>query len=351
MSFFWPFKSKTGTEGLNASDQKSRVDLALEAWQALSHVERKAFGLLADQIEETSGTMRSATGTISHHFTALSEATMNHRLEIEGIVSTASTIDVCGEQIPLAESTVYIENTMHEVIQAIVAISTASARIHEVLDRVSTSVEEAFVSIEQMQTIAQQSKYLALNASIEAARAGETGRSFAIVADKMHDFSIHIRKISDALTDSTQNISTDVHDTHDTLSQAIGQLDLSQHIQARMRLQSMVEALKGQQTSFEYMLSRAAQTSSALESSVANVVHTLQFEDRASQQLATVVQVIKEIAAQQETLLRTNGINPERLKAPQSDWLSATEERLHHLSTPVGASAVRKANNDDIELF
>lgn len=351
MSFFWPFKSKTATDSLNSSGQKSRVDLALEAWQALSHVERKAFDLLAGQIEETSDTMRSATGTISHHFTALSEATMNHRLEIEGIVSTASTIDVCGEQIPLAESTVYIENTMHEVIQAIVAISTASARIHEVLDRVSTSVEEAFVSIEQMQTIAQQSKYLALNASIEAARAGETGRSFAIVADKMHDFSIHIRNISDALTDSTQNISTDVHDTHDTLSQAISQLDLSQHIQARMRLQSMVEALKGQQTSFEHMLSRAAQTSSALESSVANVVHTLQFEDRASQQLAAVVQVIKEIAAQQEALLRTNGINPERLKTPESDWLISAEERLHHLSTAASMAAGKQTKSDDIELF
>lgn len=351
MSFFWPFKSKAGIDPLISSDKKDRVEIALEAWQALSHVERKAFALLADQIAATSSTMRTATGTISHHFTALSEATMNHRLEIEGIVSTASTIDVCGEQIPLAESTVYIENTMHEVIQAIVAISTASARIHEVLDRVSSSVEEAFVSIEQMQTIAQQSKYLALNASIEAARAGETGRSFAIVADKMHDFSIHIRKISDALTDSTQNISTDVHDTHDTLSQAIGQLDLGQHIQARMRLQSMVSALKSQQTSFEQMLSRAAETSSALESSVANVVLTLQFEDRATQQLATVVQVIKELAEQQEALLRTNGVNPDRVKVPENDWLSSAEERLLHLSQQSPSNTGAKSKNEDIELF
>lgn len=351
MSFFWPFKSKSGADDQNQAHKKNRVEQALEAWQALSHVERKAFSLLAEQIQETSGTMKSATGTISHHFTALSEATINHRLEIEGIVATASTMDVCGEQIPLAESTVYIENTMHEVIQAIVAISTASARIHEVLDRVSTSVAEAFVSIEQMQTIARQSKYLALNASIEAARAGETGRSFAIVADKMHDFSIHMRKISDALTDSTQNISTDVHNTHDTLSQAIAQLDLGQHVQARMRLQSMVAALKGQQTSFEQMLSRAAITSAALESSVANVVHTLQFEDRATQQLATVVEIIKEINSQQEALLLTNGINPERAKAPDTDWLVSAEERLHRLGTPEHGVPGQRAKADDIELF
>lgn len=59
---------------------KNRVEQALEAWQALSHVERKAFSLLAEQIQETSGTMKSATSTISHHFTALSEATINHRV-------------------------------------------------------------------------------------------------------------------------------------------------------------------------------------------------------------------------------------------------------------------------------
>lgn len=350
MAFFWPFKKKSNNGAASSTEHKTRIEAALEAWQALSHVERQTFALLAEQVQATSGTMKAATEKIGGHFTALSEATLSHRLEIESIVSTASTIDVCGEQIPLAESTVYIENTLHEVIQAIVAISTASARIHEVLDGVTASVEQASESIGEMQEIAQQSKYLALNASIEAARAGETGRSFAIVADKMHDFSIHIRKISDSLTDATQHISSDVHRTHDTLSQAIGQLDLNQHIQARVRLQSMVDALKNQQISFEQMLGRAAETSSALESSVASVVHTLQFEDRASQQLATVVQIMNELSTHQEELLRSNGINPDRLAPPATEWLASTEERLHHLSGSAGASA-QKSKSDDIELF
>jgi len=350
MAFFWPFKKNSNDGAGSRNEKKSRVEAALEAWQALSHIERQTFGLLAEQVNATSGSMKAATEKIGGHFTALSEATLSHRIEIEGIVSAASTIDVCGEQIPLAESTVYIENTLHEVIQAIVAISTASARIHEVLDGVTASVEQASESIDEMQGIAQQSKYLALNASIEAARAGETGRSFAIVADKMHDFSIHIRKISDSLTDATQHISSDVHKTHDTLSQAIGQLDLNQHIQARVRLQSMVDALKNQQHSFEQMLNRAAATSSALENSVASVVHTLQFEDRATQQLSTVVQIIKELTSHQEELLLTNGINPDRLAPPESEWLQMAEKRLHHLSGPSGPGS-SKAASDDIELF
>lgn len=260
----------------------------LHRWLGLSSVQRRALEALIGEIKIVSDDVEANVEGIASRLMNMAATTREQTETVQGLVAAVRTVEVEGEMLPLPEVASSLGDTLSELIEKVVQLSSRGVSMIYGLDDVLEELKSVEGSLKQIDKINHQTRLLALNAKIEAARAGAAGMGFSVVANEVRDLAATVNELSESMKRQISSISSGIRDSY-SLLQEIATIDMSEeNIRANTRIKTMMACLVEQSAKYGEVLERTAVATGQVSNDIASAVVGIQFQDRAKQKLENV---------------------------------------------------------------
>jgi len=141
------------------------------------------------------------------------------------LLNIAKVARACNDSAQLTtETTQAAMSTVNGTLTSMNEIREAIQETGKRIKRLGERSQEITAIVDIINTIAERTHVLALNAGMQAAAAGEAGRGFAVVADEVQRLAESSREATAQIASLVKNIQVDTNDTIVTMDRTISQV-------------------------------------------------------------------------------------------------------------------------------
>ncbi len=173
-------------------------------------------------------------------------------------------------------STVTALGAVNETVRGMEGIRESIAEAEKRIKRLGERSQEITGIVNLINTIAERTHVLALNASMQAAAAGDAGRGFAVVAEEVQRLAESSRQATQQIAQLVNNIQIETSDTINTVNKTISQVVAGSEIAAKSG-QQMRETQQSTASLVELVkrITSSAQVQMKITTELRNRVHQI----------------------------------------------------------------------------
>lgn len=250
----------------------------------------EASQLLGTAADNTNGTMNDVR-------TAVSQVVDNSQLQAENSQSTSEQMKIMGDNITetsneaelLSGNAASMQSSSEKASKTLLSLRQINEDVKKIIGEVQEQTNRTNESVKKIQaattfinSIAEDTGLLSLNASIEAARAGDSGRGFAVVAEQ-------IKNLSEQSNESSKEIEA----TADVL-----RADSEKAVQAMQQMQEIIASQSESMQETQQVVAEVIEEIASSMKSIAQIKESSGRLEGARNEVLQAVEHLSEISAE-----------------------------------------------------
>ena len=250
----------------------------------------EASQLLGTEADNTNGTMNDVR-------TAVSQVVDNSQLQAENSQSTSEQMKIMGDNITetsneaelLSGNAASMQSSSEKASKTLLSLRQINEDVKKIIGEVQEQTNRTNESVKKIQaattfinSIAEDTGLLSLNASIEAARAGDSGRGFAVVAEQ-------IKNLSEQSNESSKEIEA----TAEVL-----RADSEKAVQAMQQMQEIIASQSESMQETQQVVAEVIEEIAGSMKSIAQIKESSERLEGARNEVLQAVEHLSEISAE-----------------------------------------------------